>query len=161
VLTLRPCRDDEQAALLHIINAAAQRYRGVIPDDRWHEPYMRADELAGEIAAGVEFWGAELDASLVGVMGMQHVLDATLIRHAYVMPEVQGRGLGGLLLGKVCAQQARPVLVGTWAAAVWAIRFYERHGFRLAAKDETASLLRKYWSIPERQIETSVVLRKL
>jgi GNAT superfamily N-acetyltransferase len=157
---LRLCRDDEQSTLLHIINAAAQRYRAVIPEDCWHEPYMRADELACEVAAGVKFWGVELNASLVGVMGMQQVLDVALIRHAYVAPEVQGRGLGGFLLGKLCAQQAGPVLVGTWAAATWAIRFYERHGFALAANDETASLLRKYWSIPERQIETSVVLRK-
>jgi GNAT superfamily N-acetyltransferase len=130
---VRPCRDDEQSALLHIINAAAQRYRGVIPDDCWHEPYMHADELAHEVAAGVKFWGAELDAALVGVMGMQQVLDVALIRHAYVAPEVQGRGLGGLLLRKLCAQQPRPVLVGTWAAATWTIRFYERHGFCLAA----------------------------
>jgi GNAT superfamily N-acetyltransferase len=158
---VRPCRDDEQSTLLHIVNAAAQRYRGVIPDDCWHEPYMHADELAHEVAAGVKFWGAELDAALVGVMGMQQVLDVALIRHAYVAPEVQGRGLGGLLLRELCAQQPRPVLVGTWAAATWAIRFYERHGFCLAANDEKAVLLRKYWSVPERQIEASVVLRKL
>jgi len=157
---VRPCRDDEQPELLRIINAAAQRYRGVIPDDCWHEPYMRADELAHEVAAGVTFWGVELDAVLVGVMGMQRVLDVALIRHAYVAPEVQGRGLGGLLLRKLCAEQPRPVLVGTWAAATWAVRFYERHGFCRTADDETASLLRKYWSIPERQIEVSVVLRK-
>jgi GNAT superfamily N-acetyltransferase len=160
VLTVRPCRDNEQSALLHIVNAAAQRYRGVIPDDCWHEPYMHADELAHEVAAGVKFWGAELDAALVGVMGMQQVLDVALIRHAYVAPEVQGRGLGGLLLRKLCTQQVRPVLVGTWAAATWAIRFYERHGFCLAANDEKAALLQKYWSVPERQIEASVVLRK-
>jgi GNAT superfamily N-acetyltransferase len=158
---VRPCRDDEQSALLHIVNAAAQKYRGVIPDDCWHEPYLHADELAHEVAAGVKFWGAELDAALVGVMGMQQVLDVALIRHAYVAPEVQGRGLGGLLLRELCAQQPRPVLVGTWAAATWAIRFYERHGFCLAANDEKAALLRKYWSVPERQIEASVVLRKL
>jgi len=161
VLTVRPCRDGEQSALLHIINAAAQRYRGVIPDDCWHEPYMRTDELAHEVAVGVTFWGVELNAALVGVMGMQQVLDVALIRHAYVAPEVQGRGLGGLLLRELCAQQPRPVLVGTWAAATWAIRFYERHGFCRVANDETASLLRKYWSVPARQIEASVVLRKL
>ena len=161
VPVVRPCRDNEQSTLLHIINAAAQRYRGVIPDDCWHEPYMRTDELAHEVAAGVTFWGAELGTALVGVMGMQQVLDVALIRHAYVAPEVQGRGLGGLLLRKLCAEQPRPVLVGTWAAATWAIRFYERHGFCLAANDEAASLLREYWSVPERQIEVSVVLRKL
>jgi GNAT superfamily N-acetyltransferase len=161
VLTVRLCQDKEQSALLRIINAAAQRYRGVIPDDCWHEPYMRVDELAHEMAAGVTFWGAELDAALVGVMGMQQVLDVALIRHAYVAPEVQGRGLGGLLLRRLCAQEPRSILVGTWAAATWAIRFYERYGFCRTANDETASLLRKYWSVPERQIETSVVLRKL
>lgn len=161
MLTVRPCRDDEQSALLHIINGAAARYRGVIPDDCWHEPYMRADELAHELAAGVTFWGVELDETLAGVMGMQQVLDVALIRHAYVAPEVQGRGLGSLLLRTLCAQQPRPVLVGTWAAAIWAIHFYERHDFRLAANDEIASLLRKYWSVSERQIEVSVVLKKL
>src|SRR5262249_3409886 len=109
VPVVRPCRDNEQSALLHIINAAAERYRGVIPDDCWHEPDMHNDELAHEVAAGVTFWGAELDTALVGVMGMQQVLDVALIRHAYVAPKVQGRGLGGLLLRKLCAEQPRPV----------------------------------------------------
>jgi N-acetylglutamate synthase-like GNAT family acetyltransferase len=157
---VRPCRDNERPVLLHIINAAAQRYRGVIPVDCWHEPYMCADELDHEVATGVTFWGAELDGTLVGVMGMQRVLDVALIRHAYVAPEVQRRGLGGLLLAELCAQRPQPVLVGTWAAATWAICFYERHGFHRAVNDETAPLLRKYWSIPERQIEASVVLKR-
>jgi GNAT superfamily N-acetyltransferase len=158
---IRLCRDDEQPAILRIINAAAEKYRGVIPEDRWHDPYMPAEALAGEIAAGVAFWGAELDGVLVGVMGRQQVRDVELIRHAYVTTAIQGRGIGGLLLTHLCTQTDRPILVGTWAAATWAIAFYERHDFRLVPRVETADLLRTYWSIPERQIETSVVLRKL
>ena len=157
---VRLCRDDEQPAMLRIINAAAQRYHGVIPDDCWHEPYMAAASLTGEIAAGVTFSGVELDGTLVGVMGRQEVLDVDLIRHAYVAPEAQGRGVGGLLLAELCASTARPILVGTWAAATWAIGFYQRHGFRLVPDDEIPALLRRYWTISDRQIETSVVLRK-
>jgi GNAT superfamily N-acetyltransferase len=157
---VRQCRDDEQSALLNIINLAAQRYHGVIPVDRWHEPYMSVGELAAEMAAGIEFWGAELDAALVGVMGVQQVLDADLIRHAYVLPAFQGKGIGGLLLTKLCAQTSRPILIGTWAAASWAIAFYKRHGFSVVGSEEARALLRTYWTIPERQIETSVVLRR-
>jgi GNAT superfamily N-acetyltransferase len=151
---IRPCRDDERDAILAIVNAAAEAYRGVIPADRWHEPYMARDELDAEIAAGVAFWG--YGDPLVGVMGIQPVRDVVLIRHAYVAPASQGRGVGGALLEHLAA--SRPVLVGTWAAAGWAIRFYERHGFRLV--EQPAELLRAYWDIPERQIETSVVLRR-
>jgi GNAT superfamily N-acetyltransferase len=157
---IRRCRDDEQPALLDIINLAAQRYHGVIPADRWHEPYMPADDLAAEMAAGVEFWGAELDAVLVGVMGIQQVLDADLIRHAYVLPAFQGKGIGGLLLTELCAQKSRPVLIGTWAVASWAIDFYKHHGFRVVRTEEARTLLKTYWTIPDRQIETSVVLRR-
>jgi GNAT superfamily N-acetyltransferase len=157
---VRLCGNDEQPAMLRIVNTAARKYRGVIPDDRWRDPYMPADELSHEIAGGVVFWGAELNGVLVGVMGKQAVLDVDLIRHAYVMPDVQGHGVGGVLLRHLCARTSRPILVGTWAAATWAIAFYERHGFDLIPRGETAILLRKYWSIPERQIETSVVLRR-
>jgi GNAT superfamily N-acetyltransferase len=160
VAIIRRCRDDEQPTLLRIINLAAQRYHGVIPTDCWHEPYMPADELAAESAAGVEFWGAELDGALVGVMGIQQVLDADLIRHAYVLPEFQGKGIGGLLLAHLCAQRSRPILIGTWAAASWAIGFYRRYGFRLVGSEEARSLLQTYWTVPDRQIETSVVLRR-
>jgi GNAT superfamily N-acetyltransferase len=156
----RRCREDEHPALLDIINLAAQKYRGVIPDDRWHEPYMNAEELASEIAAGIEFWGAEVNTSLVGVMGVQEVLDVDLIRHAYVLPAFQRKGVGGLLLSELCSRSSRTILIGTWAAASWAIDFYERHGFDLVGADETKTLLKKYWTIPERQIETSVVLRR-
>jgi GNAT superfamily N-acetyltransferase len=151
---IRPCRDDERDAILAIVNAAAEAYRGVIPADRWHDPYMSRAELDAEIAAGVSFWG--YGDPLVGVMGIQPVRDAVLIRHAYVAPASQGRGIGGALLEHLAA--ARPILVGTWAAAEWAIRFYERHGFALV--EHPAELLRAYWDIPERQIETSVVLRR-
>ncbi len=156
----RRCRDDEHPALLGIINLAAQKYRGVIPADRWHEPYMGGNELAAEIAAGVEFWGTEMDTRLAGVMGVQQVLDVDLIRHAYVLPAFQRKGIGGLLLGELCSRSSRTILIGTWAAANWAIDFYQHHGFDLVRADEAKLLLKKYWTIPERQIETSVVLRR-
>jgi GNAT superfamily N-acetyltransferase len=151
---IRRCRDDERAAILTIVNAAAEVYRGVIPADRWHEPYMPADELDAEIGAGVAFWGYEEDGALLGVMGIQPVGDVDLIRHAYVLPASQGRGVGGALLEHLLGAATRRVLVGTWASAEWAICFYRRHGFEPAPQD----LLRTYWRIPERQIETSVVL---
>jgi GNAT superfamily N-acetyltransferase len=131
----------------------------VIPSDRWHEPYMPAEELDGEIA-GVEFWGWEEDGQLAGVMGIQHVRDVDLIRHAYVAPGLQGRGIGGKLLEWLLDSAERPMLVGTWAAAEWAIRFYERHGFELVSPERKAELLREYWTIPERQVENSVVLAR-
>jgi GNAT superfamily N-acetyltransferase len=156
--SIRPCRDDEHAAILAIVNAAAQAYRGVIPADRWHEPYMSHDEFEAEIATGVVFWGHEQDGALLGVMGLQGVRDVDLIRHAYVVPGIQRRGIGGALLGYLRRLGTRRMLVGTWAAADWAIHFYERHGFELASPAQKAALLKTYWSIPDRQIETSVVL---
>jgi len=156
--TIRRCRDDERGAILAIVNAAAQAYRGVIPADQWHEPYMAADELDREIADGVAFWGYEGEGELLGVMGIQPVADVELIRHAYVAPASQGAGVGGALLGHLMRSATRPVLVGTWAAAEWAIRFYERHGFELVSPERKDELLRTYWSIPERQTLTSVVL---
>ena len=155
---IRRCGDDERGAILALVNAAAEAYRGVIPADRWREPYMPAAELDHEIAAGVVFWGYEEDGALVGVMGVQPVRDVELIRHAYVAPGRQRRGVGAALLAHLTRSATRPILVGTWAAAVWAIRFYERHGFARVAPDRIAPLLRTYWTIPERQIETSVVL---
>ena len=156
--SIRPCREDEHPAILAIVNAAAEAYRGVIPADRWREPYMPAHELDAEIAAGVAFWGYEADGELAGIMGIQPVRDVELIRHAYVSPGVQGRGIGSALLELLAARSTRPMLVGTWAAAEWAIRFYRRHGFEPVPAERAAALLREYWSIPERQIETSVVL---
>jgi GNAT superfamily N-acetyltransferase len=156
---LRRIRDDERPEVLAIVNAAAEAYRGVIPADRWHEPYMSAEELDREIAAGVEFWGLEdADGALAGVMGIQAVRDVDLIRHAYVRPGLQGGGIGRRLLEDLVARAERPLLVGTWAAATWAIRFYERNGFERVTPEEKDRLLGTYWSIPERQVETSVVL---
>jgi len=159
-MTIRPCRDDERPAMLAIINAAAEAYRGVIPPDRWHDPYMPAAELDGEIADGVAFWGYEDDGELAGVMGIQPVRDVTLIRHAYVDPGRQRGGIGGALLEHLAERTAARMLVGTWAAAEWAIAFYLRHGFAHVGRERTAELLRAYWTIPERQIETSVVLAR-
>jgi GNAT superfamily N-acetyltransferase len=156
---IRPCTDDEQPTIEEIINEAASKYRGVIPADRWHEPYMSAEELAQERAAGVAFWGYYDGEILAGVMGLQRVRDATLIRHAYVRPAFQSRGIGALLLDHFINETSGELLVGTWAAATWAIRFYERHGFRLTATDEKNQLLDAYWTIPRRQRDTSVVLR--
>jgi GNAT superfamily N-acetyltransferase len=157
---IRPCRDDERGAILAIVNAAAEAYRGVIPADRWHEPYMPADELDAEIAAGVAFWGYEEDGALAGVMGVQPVEDVVLIRHAYVAPDRQRAGIGGALLEHLLRGQTAPVLVGTWVSADWAIRFYERHGFANVGPGRTRALLQRYWTIPERQVETSVVLAR-
>ena len=155
---IRPCRGDETAAILSIVNAAAEAYRGVIPADRWHEPYMGLAELEGEIAAGVEFSGFDDGDRLIGVMGIQPVEDVDLIRHAYVMPGSQQRGVGGQLLSHLRADTTRPMLVGTWEAAEWAVRFYVRHGFELVTPERKRALLERYWTVPERQIEVSVVL---
>lgn len=157
---VRLCRPDEHPLILAIVNAAAEAYRDVIPADRWHEPYMSAEELAKEIASGVEFWGCDVDGRLVGVMGVQPVADVDLIRHAYVDPAHQQHGIGGRLLAHLVARSDRRMLVGTWADAEWAIRFYRRNGFEMVSRDRTAALLRRYWTIPERQIETSVVLAR-
>jgi GNAT superfamily N-acetyltransferase len=157
---IRACRDDDRARILAIVNAAAQAYRGVIPADRWHEPYMSADALDGELAAGVVFSGYEDGGELVGVMGVQPVRDVVLIRHAYVSPASQRGGVGGALLAHLTDAATRPLLVGTWAAAEWAIAFYRRHGFEHVGRERTALLLRTYWDIPQRQVDTSVVLAK-
>ncbi|HUJ88308.1 MAG TPA: GNAT family N-acetyltransferase [Burkholderiales bacterium] len=157
-MRLRELRPGERDALLAIVNAAAEAYRGVIPADRWHEPYMAREELEAEIADGVEFWGAEEGGRLLGVMGIQDRGEVALVRHAYVAPEAQRKGVGQALLRHVQGLATKPLLVGTWAAAEWAIAFYLRNGFTLVADKQKDALLRKYWSIPERQIETSVVL---
>ena len=157
---IRQCREDDFDTIFSIINDAAQAYRGIIPADRWKEPYMPKDELRHEMDAGVVFWGYEEEGELVGVMGIQNVQDVTLIRHAYVRTSNQNRGIGGKLLSHLMGMTTRPVLIGTWADAYWAVRFYEKHGFHLVSREEKDRLLGKYWSIPGRQIETSVVLSK-
>ena len=157
-MRVREVRSDERDALLAIVNAAAEAYRGVIPADRWHEPYMPRAELEAEIADGVEFWGAEEGGRLLGVMGIQDRGDVALVRHAYVAPDAQRKGVGQSLLRHVQGLAAKPLLVGTWAAAEWAIAFYRRNGFALVPGARKDALLRRYWSVPERQIETSVVL---
>ncbi len=156
--TIRPCEAGERAVILAIVNAAATAYRGVIPADRWREPYMSSPELDEEIAAGVAFWGYVDDGALVGVMGIQPVEDVDLIRHAYVLPANQGKGVGGALVEHLRDLSGRRLLVGTWAAAEWAISFYRRHGFELVPAERKTDLLKRYWTVPERQIETSVVL---
>jgi N-acetylglutamate synthase-like GNAT family acetyltransferase len=158
---IRECGDGDFAAILAIINDAAQAYRGVIPADRWHEPYMSEAQLRAELAAGVRFCGFEKEGELLGVTGIQDVQDVTLIRHAYVRTAARNGGIGGHLLTALKAKTTRPLLLGTWAAATWAIRFYQRHGFVLVTHAEKERLLRKYWKIPERQVETSVVMKLL
>jgi len=147
-------------SILRVVNEAAQAFKGIIPDDRWKEPYMSAEELKKEIEAGVRFYGWVKNNTLIGVMGVQSVKDTTLIRHSYVLPKYQRRGIGGKLLEHLKNLVKTPeILVGTWEAATWAIRFYEKHGFKLISLKEKDRLLRKYWNIPNRQIETSVVLK--
>lgn len=155
---IRPCGEADLPAIFSIINDGAAAYRGVIPADRWHEPYMTEAELRAEIAAGVRFVGWEEGGELLGVMGSQEVKDATLIRHAYVRTAARRKGIGGRLLRLLLAGATRPVLIGTWAAATWAIDFYCRHGFELVTPAEKDRLLATYWNIPTRQVETSVVL---
>ena len=156
--TIRPCRKDERSVISEIINTAAEAYRGAIPPDRWHDPYMSLPELDSEISAGVTFWAYESAGEVIGVMGMQPVRDVELIRHAYVRPGKQRRGVGAALIGHIRSLSSRPLLVGTWAAATWAVAFYQRHGFVLVSGEQRTALLKTYWTIPERQIETSVVL---
>lgn len=155
---IRRCDAQDFAEIWTIINDGARAYKGVIPPDRSSEPYMSREHLQHEIDEGVLFWGYEESAMLLGVMGIQHAQDVTLIRHAYVRTSQQNRGIGALLLQHLRQLTDRPVLIGTWADAAWAIRFYEKHGFQKLAPQEKDLLLNKYWSIPERQAVTSVVL---
>jgi GNAT superfamily N-acetyltransferase len=155
---IRPCTESDFETVYAIVNDAAEAYRGVIPADRWKSPYMPREELRHEIDHGVVFWGYEESSSLLGVMGIQDVREVTLVRHAYVRTAQRNRGIGGKLLSHLLAGCTRPVLIGTWADAVWAVRFYQQHGFHLVSPAEKDRLLKKYWAIPERQIATSVVL---
>jgi GNAT superfamily N-acetyltransferase len=157
-MVIRHSTDADFPRVLAIINEAAQVYRGVIPNDQWHEPYMPADELSREIASGVAFLLAEDESGVLGVMGVQDRDDVTLVRHAYVSPSHQRKGVGLTLLRHIEALTTKPILIGTWADASWAIAFYRRNGFTLIPRDQIAGLLKTYWSIGDRQIATSVVL---
>lgn len=158
IIMIRRCTQSDFYAIWEIVNDAAQAYKGVIPDDCWHEPYMTKKELRHEIAEGVNFWGWEQDKNLIGVMGMQDRGEVTLIRHAYVRTAYRRKGIGSMLLRFLEQQTDKPILIGTWADAKWAVSFYQKHGYRLIEGKEKNSLLRRFWSIPERQVETSVVL---
>ncbi len=155
---IRECTETDFTTMFDIINDAAQAYKGVIPNDRWNEPYMPSEELRHEIDEGVVFWGLEHDGQLLGVMGIQGKGDVTLIRHAYVRTQAQKLGIGTRLLRHLESITEKPILIGTWADASWAISFYEKNGYAVLSEDEKNRLLVKYWSIPERQVETSVVL---
>jgi N-acetylglutamate synthase-like GNAT family acetyltransferase len=156
--TIRACTAEDIPVLYEIINDAAQAYKGVIPADRWHEPYMPMQELLGQIRDGVRFLGYEAEGKLIGVMGIQDRGEVDLIRHAYVKTSSRQGGIGTLLLKRLEEDSNKPILIGTWAAAAWAIRFYEKNGYRLLSRPETERVLKKYWNIPARQVETSVVL---
>ena len=156
--TISPCTPADLPMIFEIINQSAQAYHGVIPADRWHEPYMPMPELLSEIDKGVKFYGHYADGRLLGVMGIQDIKDVTLIRHAYVRTECRSQGIGRKLLVHLNQFTSRPVLIGTWKAATWAIRFYQKNGFALLSNDEKNRVLKIYWTVPDRQIEESVVL---
>ena len=155
---IRKCTESDLQTIFEIINDAAVAYKGVIPEDRWHEPYMPEEEVRHEIEEGVDFWGFESEGDLLGVMGIQDKGDAVLIRHAYVRTRFRKQGIGEKLLLHLESLTENPILIGTWKAASWAISFYEKNGYTLVSEEDKTRLLQKYWSIPERQIETSVVL---
>lgn len=157
---IKRMKPNDYLSILGVINDAAQAYNGVIPEDQWREPYMSTEELKEEIKNGIDFYGWVENNVLVGVMGIQQINEVTLIRHAYVLTNRQRRGIGGKLLRYLLSlAQTSEILIGTWEAAYWAIRFYEKHGFKLTSREETDNLLSKHWNIAERQIETSVVLK--
>ena len=155
---IRKCEPSDIEVIFQIINDAAEAYRGIIPDDRWHVPYMPMAEIKHEINQGVVFWGIEQDGRLAGVMGIQDKGEVTLIRHAYVQSNLRRKGIGEKLLRHLESLTDKPILIGTWKDASWAIAFYQKHGYSLVSDEEKDRLLRRYWSIPARQIETSVVL---
>ena len=155
---ISPCEEKDFTIIYEIINDAANAYRGIIPADQWHDPYMTEEDLKRQIKEGVQFWSYTEDGEIIGVMGIQFKKDVTLIRHAYVRTIKRKKGIGSQLLEHLCTISTTPVLIGTWADAKWAIEFYQKHGFRLLPEEEKNNLLRKYWTISTRQIETSVVL---
>lgn len=155
---IRLCGVSDVESIYNIINDAAQAYKGIIPEDRYHEPYMTLNELQEEINKGVMFWGYEIDNVIVGVMGLQEKGEVALIRHAYVSSNQQSNGIGGKLLAYLISLTKKPLLIGTWESAFWAIGFYEKHGFQLVTRESKETLLRQYWHVPDKQIQTSVVL---
>lgn len=155
---IRKCTDEDFEAIFNVINDAAKAYKGVIPPDCWHEPYMPKAELKAQIEEGVQFSCYVDDAEIIGVMGIQDRRDVDLIRHAYVRTTQRNKGIGTRLLQELIQDSTKPILIGTWKAAHWAIRFYEKNGFCLVDEAEKNRLLKTYWAIPERQVETSVVL---
>ena len=155
---IRNGTDEDFEEIFTTINDAAIAYKGVIPPDRWHEPYMTKAELQAQIEDGVRFSCYVDNDEIIGVMGIQDKADVELIRHAYVRTKQRNKGIGTLLLQELIQDVKKPILIGTWKAADWAIRFYEKHGFRLVEEEEKNRLLKKYWAIPDRQVETSVVL---
>ncbi|MBL6929533.1 MAG: GNAT family N-acetyltransferase [Rhodospirillales bacterium] len=155
---IRICETADFDEIFEIINDAAEAYRGIIPADRWHDPYMPKEDLRHEMDGGVVFWGLEADGRLLGVMGLQDMGDVYLVRHAYVRTAERRGGIGGALVKALYEKTTKPTLIGTWAAADWAVRFYEKYGFRMVDTQTKNRLLKTYWTIPERQVETSVVL---
>ena len=155
---IRKGTDEDFEEIFTTINDAAIAYKGLIPPDRWHEPYMTKAELQSQIDDGVRFSCYVDNNEIVGVMGIQDKADVELIRHAYVRTKQRKKGIGTLLLQELIKDAKKPILIGTWKAADWAIRFYQKHGFRLVEEEEKNRLLKKYWAIPDRQVETSVVL---
>jgi GNAT superfamily N-acetyltransferase len=159
-LLIRECGDADFDEILDVVNDGAAAYKGVVPDDRWHEPYMTADELRRDMDDGVRFWGCEEQGRLIAVMGLQDRTETVLIRHAYVRTVRRRQGLGTQLLRHLEGGRDRPILIGTWEAAVWAVAYYEQAGYVLLPPDAKTRLLKRFWRIPERQVETSVVLAK-
>src|SRR5688572_11631580 len=157
-MKITPCEPTDFIAIYEIINDGASAYKGIIPADRWHEPYMTQAELQKQIEEGVQFWKYGDENSISGVMGIQFKGDVALIRHAYVRTVARNKGIGSKLLRHLYKISDKPVLIGTWADATWAISFYQKHGFRVLPTAEKNRLLQKYWTVPARQMETSVVL---
>jgi N-acetylglutamate synthase-like GNAT family acetyltransferase len=155
---IRPATQKDFEDIYTIINDAAIAYKGIIPEDRWHEPYMTKEELKTQIEEGVKFTCYLEDNQVIGVMGIQDKTDVNLIRHAYVRTTQRKKGIGTRLLQALIKESSKPILIGTWKAADWAIRFYEKYGFTLVSEEDKNVLLRRYWNIPARQVETSVVL---
>ncbi len=151
----------DNSKILYVINNAAARYKGIIPDNCWHEPYMSKQELVDELADGVHMFGYHLNNKLIGVIGIQKIKDVVLIRHAYTLTSYQGKGIGSALLEYLLKKNKNSrLLVGTWRNAAWAVRFYEKFDFILHTKDRSTLLLKRYWKIPSKQIKNSVVLER-